>query len=55
MLNLDKLPIFIFASIVLLLTPGPAVLYIIARGVDQGRVAGLVAVLSVEVGNFFHA
>jgi len=55
MLNLDKLPIFIFASIVLLLTPGPAVLYIIARSVDQGRVAGLVSVLSVEVGNFFHA
>jgi threonine/homoserine/homoserine lactone efflux protein len=55
MLNLDRLPIFIFASIVLLLTPGPAVLYIIARSVDQGRVAGLVSVLSIEVGNFFHA
>jgi len=50
-----RLPLFIFASIVLLLTPGPAVLYIIARSVDQGRVAGLVSVLSVEVGNFFHA
>lgn len=55
MLNLDKLPLFIFAAILLLLTPGPAVLYIIARSVDQGRVAGLVSVLSVEVGNFFHA
>ena len=55
MLNIDRLPVFIFASIVLLLTPGPAVLYIIARSVDQGRVAGLVSVLSVEVGNFFHA
>ncbi len=55
MLNFDRLPLFIFASIVLLLTPGPAVLYIIARSVDQGRTAGLVSVLSVEVGNFFHA
>jgi threonine/homoserine/homoserine lactone efflux protein len=55
MLNLDKLPLFIFASIVLLLTPGPAVLYIIARSVDQGRVAGLVSVVSIEVGNLFHA
>jgi len=55
MLNIDRLPLFIFASIVLLLTPGPAVLYIIARSVDQGRAAGLVSVLSVEVGNFFHA
>jgi threonine/homoserine/homoserine lactone efflux protein len=55
MLNFDRLPLFIFASIVLLLTPGPAVLYIITRSVDQGRVAGLVSVLSIEVGNFSHA
>ena len=55
MLNFDRLPLFLFASLVLLLTPGPAVLYIIARSIDQGRVAGLVSVLSVEVGNFFHA
>jgi threonine/homoserine/homoserine lactone efflux protein len=55
MLNFARLPLFIFASIVLLLTPGPAVLYIIARSIDQGRVAGLVSVLSIEVGNLFHA
>jgi threonine/homoserine/homoserine lactone efflux protein len=55
MLNIDRLPLFILATIALLLTPGPAVLYIIARSIDQGRVAGLVSVLSIEVGNFFHA
>src|SRR5512140_853646 len=55
MFDFARLPLFIFASIVLLLTPGPAVLYIIARSVDQGRIAGLVSVLSIEVGNFFHA
>lgn len=55
MLNIEKLPLFVFASIILLLTPGPAVLYIIARSVDQGRGAGLVSVMSIEVGNFFHA
>jgi threonine/homoserine/homoserine lactone efflux protein len=54
MLDPTKLPLFLFASLVLLLTPGPAVLYIIARSVDQGRAAGLVSVLSVETGNFFH-
>src|SRR5512133_2692843 len=53
--NIEKLPLFVLASIVLLLTPGPAVLYIIARSVDQGRIAGFVSVLSIEVGNFFHA
>ncbi len=48
------LPLFVLASVVLLLTPGPAVLYIIARSVDQGRRAGLVSVCSIEVGNFIH-
>ncbi len=54
MIDPDKLPLFLLAALVLLLTPGPAVMYIIARSVDQGRPAGLVSVLSVEVGNFCH-
>ena len=54
MLDPSKLPLFLLASLILLLTPGPAVLYIIARSVDQGRAAGLVSVLSIEIGNFFH-
>jgi threonine/homoserine/homoserine lactone efflux protein len=53
--DLASLPKFFLASIILLLTPGPAVLYIITRSIDQGRIAGLVSVLSVEVGNLFHA
>ena len=52
--DLTHLPLFIPASAVLLLTPGPAVLYIIARSVDQGRRAGLVSVCAIEVGNFTH-
>jgi threonine/homoserine/homoserine lactone efflux protein len=46
--------LFIIAALVLLLTPGPAVLYIVARSLSQGRLAGLVSVLSVEVGNLGH-
>jgi threonine/homoserine/homoserine lactone efflux protein len=52
--DFTHLPLFILASAVLLLTPGPAVLYIVARSVDQGRRAGLVSVCSIEVGNFMH-
>ena len=52
--DLTHLPLFIIASAVLLLTPGPAVLYIIARSVAQGRRAGLVSVGAIEVGNFMH-
>jgi threonine/homoserine/homoserine lactone efflux protein len=54
MLNLPNLPMFILAALVLLLTPGPAVLYIVARSIDQGRLAGLVSVASIETGNFVH-
>ena len=54
MIHLPNLPIFLLAALILLLTPGPAVLYIVARSMDQGRLAGLVSVLSIEVGNSFH-
>jgi threonine/homoserine/homoserine lactone efflux protein len=54
MLDLNTLPLFLTATIVLLLTPGPAVLYIITRSVDQGRRAGLVSVLGIEAGGLFH-
>src|SRR5574341_2457350 len=52
--DLAHLPLFLLASLVLLLTPGPAVLYIIARSLNHGRVAGLVSVLGIEVGNLMH-
>jgi len=51
---LTHLPAFMLAGLVLLLTPGPAVMYIVARSLDQGRRAGLVSVLSIETGNFVH-
>ncbi len=54
MFHLPNLPVFLLAALILLLTPGPAVLYIIARSMDQGRLAGFVSVLSIEVGNSFH-
>lgn len=50
----DQIALFILASAVLLITPGPAVMYIVARSVDQGRRAGLVSVCAIEVGNCMH-
>jgi threonine/homoserine/homoserine lactone efflux protein len=52
--DLPNLPVFLLAALILLLTPGPAVLYITARSMDQGRLAGLVSVLSIETGNSAH-
>lgn len=40
--------LFFVAAAVLLITPGPAVLYIVARRIDQGRVAGIVSTLGTE-------
>ncbi len=51
---LANLSLFIGAALILIITPGPAVLYIIARSVDQGRRAGLASVLGVEIGNSVH-
>lgn len=52
--DFSTLAIFIFAAWVLLVTPGPAVLYIIARSIDQGRMAGMMSTLGVGVGTLFH-
>jgi threonine/homoserine/homoserine lactone efflux protein len=45
---------FVAASVVLLLTPGPAVLFIVARSVEQGRAAGLASVLGIHLGTIVH-
>ena len=55
MFESSQLYLFLIASLALLLTPGPAVLYIVARSINQGRMAGIVSVLGVETANFFHA
>lgn len=46
---------FLLASVVLAVTPGPAVVYIVARSLSQGRRAGLVSVAGVALGNFGNA
>jgi len=52
--ELSTFSIFITATLVLLLIPGPAVLYIVTRSIDQGRVAGIVSTLGIAVGTLFH-
>jgi threonine/homoserine/homoserine lactone efflux protein len=54
MIEPSRLAVFVAAALALLITPGPAVLYIVARSVDSGRRVGLVSVLGIEVGGLFH-
>ncbi|HEX8909642.1 MAG TPA: LysE family translocator [Anaeromyxobacteraceae bacterium] len=42
------------ASLVLAVTPGPAVLFIVARSVHQGRRAGVLSALGVALGGLVH-
>lgn len=41
---------FVGASLMLLVIPGPTLMYIVARGIHQGRSAALVSTLGVEIG-----
>lgn len=46
---------FLLASLVLAVTPGPGVLYIVTRSLVQGRRSGLVSVAGVALGNLGNA
>ena len=50
----STLALFAVAALTLLVIPGPAVLYIVTRSVDQGRAAGLASVCGVHVGTLLH-
>jgi threonine/homoserine/homoserine lactone efflux protein len=51
----STLLLFAGASLALLAVPGPAVIYVVTRSLDQGRTAGIVSVLGVETGTFAYA
>ena len=51
----STLLLFAGTSLALLAVPGPAVLYVVTRSLDQGRGAGIVSVLGVETGTFAYA
>jgi threonine/homoserine/homoserine lactone efflux protein len=46
--------VFVVAAVIILVVPGPAVLYVTARSIDQGRLAGVVSVLGVATGALVH-
>ncbi len=50
----STLALFLLAGVVLVIVPGPNILYIVARGVHQGRTAGLISALGVETGTLLH-
>ena len=50
-MTLARYGAFAVTALVVLLIPGPAVLYVAGRGIDQGRRAGVLSGLGLGVGN----
>jgi threonine/homoserine/homoserine lactone efflux protein len=53
-LETHTLAVFALAALAILAVPGPAVIYIVTRSIDQGRGAGLASVLGIHVGTLVH-
>jgi threonine/homoserine/homoserine lactone efflux protein len=54
MISLQDLVTFMLAALVLVLTPGPNMIYLISRSITQGRMAGVTSLLGVIIGFLFH-
>lgn len=54
LINSSSLLLFVTGAAVILLIPGPAVMYVVSRSIGHGRVAGLVSVMGIVVGTLFH-
>ena len=52
--TLSTLGLFAAAALALLVIPGPSVLYVVTRSVEQGRRAGLISVLGLHTGTLVH-
>ena len=50
----SSLVLFMTGAMLLLLVPGPAVLYVTSRSIGLGRAAGLVSAIGIAAGTMFH-
>ena len=50
----SSLFLFVSGAVILLIIPGPAVMYVVSRSIGHGRSAGLVSATGIVVGTLFH-
>ena len=50
----SRLALFVGAALLLLVVPGPSVLYIVTQSVSHGRRAGIVSVAGITTGTLVH-
>jgi threonine/homoserine/homoserine lactone efflux protein len=53
-MTLHNYLLFVLASIVLVIVPGPDMLYMVGRSIAQGRRAGIMAALGFHLGGYVH-
>jgi len=54
MISINDLPFFLLAVLILAITPGPNMIYLISRSLIQGKKAGLISLFGVVCGFLFH-
>ena len=50
----SSLLLFLSGAVIILVIPGPAVMYVVSRSIGHGRSAGLVSAMGIVVGTLFH-
>lgn len=53
-MNIDNYLLFLLAGIVLCVTPGPDMMYLLGRTLAQGKRADIAAAVGINLGGYFH-
>lgn len=53
-MDLQNYLLFVGASIILCVVPGPDIIYLLSRTIAQGKKAGVAAALGINLGGYFH-
>ncbi|MFT3907952.1 MAG: LysE family translocator [Ferruginibacter sp.] len=53
-MSFDNYLLFVFASIILCIVPGPDMIFLLGRTLAQGRKAGIVAAVGINAGAYVH-
>ena len=53
-MDLQNYWLFVCASVILCIVPGPDMIYLLGRSIAQGRKAGVAAAIGINLGGYFH-
>lgn len=54
MIPINELTLFVLAAFLLVISPGPNMIYLISRSITQGKKAGIISLAGIVLGFFFH-